>query len=134
MHTTLLSPFFSREWPPAVRAERDMELVVADTSPVRVGLLASADSNKVAAKSPVLLTSRDFALAEAWCFGNLPMVRARTAVDRGLGWGESEFPWALRSWAGTKGALAVPRNTPRMSDSALFVCSSFIVTHCIMTL
>ena len=50
------------------------EASVADTSPVREGLLASADSNKVAAKSPVLLTSRDFALAEAWCFGNLPMV------------------------------------------------------------
>ena len=45
----------------------------------------SADSNKLAVKSPVLLTSRDFALAEAWCFGNLPMVRVRTAVDRGLG-------------------------------------------------
>ena len=65
---------------------------VADTRPVRVGLLASAGSNKVAVKSPVLLTSCDFALAEAWCFGNLPMVRARNAVDRGLGWVESEFP------------------------------------------
>ena len=61
---------------------------VADTPSVRVGLLASAESNKEAIKSSVLLTSRDFALAEAWCFGNLPMVRAKTAVDRGLAaWG-----------------------------------------------
>ena len=91
MHTTLLSPFLKRAAAGCPCRERH-GASVADTPPVRVGLLASADSNKVAAKSPVLLTSRDFALAEAWCFGNLPMVRARTAVDRGLGWGESEFP------------------------------------------
>ena len=39
---------------------------VADTPSARVGLLESTDSNYVAVKSPVPLTSRDFALAEAW--------------------------------------------------------------------
>ena len=92
MHTTLLSPFLKRVAAGCPCRERH-GASVADTPPVkvRVGLLVSADCNKVAVKSPVLLTSHDFALAEAWCFGNLPMVRARTAVDRGLGWGESEF-------------------------------------------
>ena len=91
MHTTLLSPFLKRVAAGCPCQERH-GASVANTPPVRVGLLASADSNKVAVKSPVLLTTRDFALAEAWCFGNLPMVQVRTAVDRGLGWGESEFP------------------------------------------
>ena len=91
MHTTLLSPFLKRVDAGCPCRERH-GASVADTPPVRVGLLASADSDKVAVKSPVLLTSRDLALAEAWYFGNLPMVQARTVVDRGLGWGESEFP------------------------------------------
>ena len=76
MHTTLLSPFLKRVAAGFPCRERH-GASDADTPPVRVrvGLLASADSNKVAVKSPVLLTSHDFALAEAWCFGNLPMVR-----------------------------------------------------------
>ena len=101
------------------------EASVADTPPVRVGLLASADSNKVAVKSPVLLTSHDFALAEAWCFGNLPMVRARTAVDRGLGWG---VPMSSKTLSWDKRCTCCATEHPRMGDSALFVCSSFIVT------
>ena len=47
-------------------------------------------------KSPVLKTSRDFPLGEAWYFGNLPVVLAKTAVDRSLWWRESEFPLVLR--------------------------------------
>ena len=83
MHTTLLSPFLKRVAAGCPCRERH-GASVACTPPVRVGLLANADSKKVAVKSSVLLTSRDFALAEAWCFGNLP---------------------------GTKGTLAVPQNT-----------------------
>ena len=83
MYTMLLSPFPMRVATGCPCRERH-GVSVADTPP--------GDSNKVAVKSPVPLTSRDFALAGAWCFGNLPVVRARTAVDRGLGWGESEFP------------------------------------------
>ena len=77
MHTTLLSTFLKRV-AAGYPCRETHGASVADTPPVRVGLLASADSNKVAVNSPVL-------------FGNLPMVRAKTAVDRGLGWGESEF-------------------------------------------
>ena len=65
-------------------------------------MLATPGSNQLAVKSPVPKTYYDFALAEAWCFGNVPVVRARTAVDRGLGWGESKFHGALRPCAGKK--------------------------------
>ena len=91
MHATLLSPFFKR-MAAGCPCQEKHGASVAEIPPVRVGLVAIADSKKVAVKSPVLLTSRDFALAEALCFGNLPMVWAKTAVDRGLRWGESEFP------------------------------------------
>ena len=57
---------------------------IAYTQPVKVGMLASAGSNNVAVKSPVPKTSSDFALAEAWCFCNLPVVRATTGDGRGL--------------------------------------------------
>ena len=55
---------------------------VADTTSVRVGMLASEGSNKVVANPS------DFELAEAWCFDNIPVIWTTTAVDRGQGWGE----------------------------------------------
>ena len=129
MHTTLLSSFLKRVATGCPCQERH-GASVADTPPVRVGLLASADSNKVAVKYQVLLTSRDFAVADAWCFGNLPMVRARTAVDRGLGLGRERVPMSSKILSWDKRCTCCATEHLRMSDSALFVCSSFIVTHC----
>ena len=118
----------SREWPPRCPCRERHGASVADTSPVRVGLLASADSNKVTVKSPVLLTSRDFALAEAWCFGNLAY---GSGEDRGWqrpGVGRERVPMSFKTLSWDKMSTCCATKHPRMGDSALFVCSSFIVT------
>ena len=49
--------------------------------------------------------SQDFSIDEGLCFGNLHVVLARTAVDRGLGRGKSVLFWCPRPWPGTKGAI-----------------------------
>ena len=103
MHTTLLSPFLKRVAAGCPCRERHGD-IVAGTPPVRVGLLACADSNKVAVKSPVVL--------------------------RWPGVGRERVPMSSKTLSWDKRCTCCATKHPRMSDSALFVCSSFIVTHC----
>ena len=123
-----LSPFLMREAADCPCRETHGASVV-NTPPVRLGLLDSANSNTLAVKSPVLLTSRDFALAEAWCFCN--------SIDYGSGkdrdWqrpgvGREWGPLSSKTLSRDKRCTCFATEQPRMGDSGLFECSSVIVT------